>query len=104
LCGLALFAALLSHVAASSNGNLTPAEEGGVGLNSSHAGSNASDSGSQGHKRVHGIHVISVEFAAVKEPLIFTVVVLLAGLSKIGTFSSLSFLCHIVEYFVYCWH
>ena len=32
----------------------------------------------------HTIHVLALEFEAVKEPLIFTVVVLLAGLSKIG--------------------
>ena len=32
----------------------------------------------------HTIHVVALEFEAVKEPLIFTVVVLLAGLSKIG--------------------
>ncbi|KAL8617923.1 hypothetical protein ACOMHN_026500 [Nucella lapillus] len=48
---------------------------------------NGTEAGNQGghpnHEK-HTVHVLAFEFEAVKEPLIFTVVVLLAGLSKIG--------------------
>lgn len=42
------------------------------------------EGGHHGKHESHRIHVIAFEYEAVKEPLIFTVVVLLAGLSKIG--------------------
>ncbi|XP_076435506.1 Na(+)/H(+) exchanger beta-like [Babylonia areolata] len=51
-------------------------------------GPNTTEPGKEGEghgkHRPHTIHVLALEFEAVKEPLIFTVVVLLAGLSKIG--------------------
>lgn len=61
------------------------------GVSDSHAGdandghnatSNHTDAGSHGHRG--GLHVAAVAYKEVRDPLIFTIVVLLTGISKIG--------------------
>ncbi|CAG5128934.1 unnamed protein product, partial [Candidula unifasciata] len=53
----------------------------GTRHNDSH-GSDGHDA--EGHSRHGGLHVAAIAYAEVRDPLIFTIVVLLAGISKIG--------------------
>ena len=84
LCVL-LVCVLMAHCTAATTTNST--------ITSSPSGEehNSTNDTSYEHKDgpKHKIHVLAIEFEAVKEPLIFTVVVLLAGLSKIGKSSLL---------------
>ena len=81
LCAL-LVCALTAQYAAASTTNSTitssPPEE-------RHNGTGDTGDADR-HRGEHKIHVLAIEFESVKEPLIFTIVVLLAGLSKIGKF------------------
>ncbi|XP_070173141.1 Na(+)/H(+) exchanger beta-like [Littorina saxatilis] len=53
-----------------------------AGHNDSHPDDHHNTSG--GYHREHSVHVVALEFEHVKEPLIFTIVILLAGLFKIA--------------------
>lgn len=38
------------------------------------------------HKKSHGVHIVELKYEELRELLIFTIVVLLAGLSKVGKY------------------
>ena len=59
--------------------NKTSGNHSGTGNDTGHEDHEGGD-----HEKAHGIHLVTVDFEHVKYPLVFGLVVILAGLSKIG--------------------
>ncbi|XP_046349818.1 sodium/hydrogen exchanger 1-like isoform X1 [Haliotis rufescens] len=77
--GSALKIAILALVVLNVTCDVEPANH-----NVSHDNNTSDNEHTDGHEKHHGIEVASLHFHSVRAPLLFTIVILLAGLSKVG--------------------